>query len=83
MALLKGGAWISTGCGLAQLLGCDMAQLRMGCGSIRVQCGSVQGAVWFSRVRCGSERVWRGSVQGGVAQFRVRGGSVQVAVWFS
>jgi len=31
--------------------GCDMAQLRMGRGSVRVQCGSVQGAA--CSVRCG------------------------------
>jgi hypothetical protein len=46
--------------------GCDVAQLRMGCGSVRVQCGSVKGAAWLSRVRCGSVRVWHGPVQGAV-----------------
>ena len=28
--------------------GCDVAQLGMGRGSVRVQCGSVQGEVWLS-----------------------------------
>jgi hypothetical protein len=43
------------GCGVNQyrvrrgsVEGCDVALLRMGCGSVRVQCGSVQGAVWLS-----------------------------------
>ncbi len=44
--------------------GCDMAQLRMGSGSVRVQFGSVQGAVWLSKVRRGSVRVRHGSVPG-------------------
>jgi hypothetical protein len=44
--------------------GCDVAQLWMGCGSVRVQCGSVQGAVWLSKVRRGSMRVRHGSVPG-------------------
>ncbi len=41
-----------------------MAQLRMGRGSVRVQCGSVQGAAWLNTVWPGSVRVQRGSVQG-------------------
>jgi hypothetical protein len=73
--------------------GCDVAQLRMGCGLVRVQCGKVKDAAWLSRMRCGSVRVRRGSVQGaawlslgcsvallgcGMAQYRVRRGSVRV-----
>jgi hypothetical protein len=42
-----------------------VAQLRMGRGSVRVQCGSVQGVPWLSRVWPGSVRVRRGSVQDG------------------
>jgi hypothetical protein len=44
--------------------GCDVAQLLMVSGSVRVQCGSVQGAVWLSKVRRGSVRVRHGSVPG-------------------
>ncbi len=44
--------------------GCDVAQLRMGRGSVWVQCGSVQGAAWLSKVRRGSVRVRHGSVLG-------------------
>jgi hypothetical protein len=54
-----------------------MAQLRIGRGSVRVQCGSVQGAPWLSRVWPGSVRVQGGS------EFRVRRGSVQGAAWLS
>ncbi len=69
-----------------------MAQLRIGRGSVRVQCGSVQGAAWLNTVWPGSVRVPRGSVQGtewlssgcseaqlgcGVAQYRVRRVSVE------
>ncbi len=45
---------------------CNVFQLRMGRGSVRVQCGSVKGAAWLSRVRRDSVRVRRGSVQGAV-----------------
>ncbi len=41
-----------------------MAQWRMGRDSESVQCGSVQGAAWLSRVWPGPVRVRRGSVQG-------------------
>jgi hypothetical protein len=44
--------------------GCDAAHLRMERGSVRVQCGSVQGAAWLSKVRRGSVRVRHGSVPG-------------------
>jgi hypothetical protein len=69
-----------------------VAQLRMGPGSVKVQCGSVQGAAWLRSVWPGSVRVRRGSVQGaewlssgcsvahlgcGVAQYRVQRGSVE------
>ncbi len=69
-----------------------MARLRMGRGSVRVQCGSVQGAAWLNRVWPGTVRVRHVSVQGaewlssgcneaqlgcGVAQYRVWRGSVE------
>ncbi len=88
--LVQGAAWIISACGVGgsarvqrdqykvccgSVEGCDVAQLRMGCGSVRVQCGSVKGAAWLSRVPWGSVRVRRGSVQGGAAS------SVQGAVW--
>jgi hypothetical protein len=44
--------------------GCNVAQFLMGSGSVSVQCGSVQGAVWLSKVRRGSVRVRHGSVLG-------------------
>jgi hypothetical protein len=49
--LCEGGAWPSTGCGMAQIDGCSVAQLRMRRGSV-------------DRVRRGSLRVQRDSVQG-------------------
>jgi hypothetical protein len=101
---VQGAAWLISVCSVAQpgcsmdqyrvwrgsVEGCDVAQLRMGRGSIRVQCGSVQGVAWLSRVRHGSESLRRGSVQGvgwlrsgcSVAQYRVWRGSVQGAEWF-
>ncbi len=49
---------------LGSVEGCDVALLRMGCGSVRVQFGLVQGAVWLSKVRRGSVRVRHGSAPG-------------------
>ncbi len=59
---VQGAAWLISACGVAQpgcgmnqyrvgrvsVEGCDVAQLRMGRDSVRMQCGSVQGAVWLS-----------------------------------
>jgi hypothetical protein len=67
--------------------GCDVAQLRMGRGSVRVQCAQFSSVL--SKVRRGSVRVRHGSVPA-AAQFRVqcgsvrvRCGSVQGAAWLS
>jgi hypothetical protein len=74
---VKGAAWLISACGVAQLgcgvnqyrvrcssdEGCDMAQLRMGRGLVRVQPWLSKGAAWLSRVQRGSVRVRRGSVQ--------------------
>ncbi len=62
---VQDASWLISACGVAQpgcgvnqyrvwlgsVEGCDVVQLRMVRGSIRVQCGSVQGAAWLSRVQ--------------------------------
>ncbi len=78
---------------MAQLKDETWLELRMGRGSVRVKCGSVQGAAWLSRTWPGTVRVRRGAVQGAewlisgcseaqlgcrVAQYGVRRGYVEV-----
>ncbi len=43
----KGAAWLSEG-GAWLSSGCSIVQFRVQCGSVRVPCGSVQGAAWLS-----------------------------------
>ena len=64
---VQGVAWLCSACGVAQLgygvnqhrvqsgsdEGCDVAQLRMGRGSVRVRPGSVR--VWHGSAGCSTE----------------------------